>query len=132
MTREELRDGYVRVLRELYEPDAYFERLESLYLDKKFRFGTARSKYWQKHPWTGLKAQLMNYLRFVFIRRRLTHAVPDEALRAEYRERINKLLKHRRDPSVLFVYAVKCGLHYHHFTMSQQMAHEEMPLVSTM
>ena len=41
MTREELRDGYVRVLRELYEPDAYFERLESLYLDANGRFGTA-------------------------------------------------------------------------------------------
>ena len=37
-----------------------------------------------------------------------------------------------RDPSVLFAYALKCGLHYHHYTMSQQMAHEEMPLVSTM
>ena len=132
MTREELRDGYVRVLRELYESDAYFERLESLYFDEEFRFGSARSEYWRKHPWAGLKAQLMNYLRFAFIRRRLTHAVPNEALRAEYRERINKMIKHGRDPSVLFAFALKCGLHYHHYTMSQQMAHEEMPLVSTM
>ena len=64
MTREELRDGYVRVLRELYEPDAYFERLESLFFDKNFRYGTARSRYWRKRPWTRLKAQLLNYLRF--------------------------------------------------------------------
>ena len=27
MSREELRDGYVRLMEELYEPDAYFERL---------------------------------------------------------------------------------------------------------
>ncbi|HEV3260881.1 MAG TPA: radical SAM protein, partial [Gemmataceae bacterium] len=32
MTREELRDGYVQVMHDLYEPDAYFERLEDLYL----------------------------------------------------------------------------------------------------
>ena len=30
MSREELRRGYVRVMRELYEPEAYFERLEEL------------------------------------------------------------------------------------------------------
>ena len=131
MTRESLRDGYVRVLRELYEPENYFERLESLYLDGGFQFGMARSRYWRKHPWIKLKALLRDYLRFLVIRRRLTRSVPDE-LRVEYRERINKFLKHRREPAVLFVYAVKCGLHYHHYTMSQQMAHEEMPLVSTM
>src|SRR5947209_9175081 len=30
LTREELRDGYVRVMHDLYEPEAYFERLEDL------------------------------------------------------------------------------------------------------
>jgi hypothetical protein len=132
MTREELRDGYVRVLRDLYEPDAYFGRLESLYIDERFQAGPGRAKYWRKHPWARIKTQVMDYVRFVFIRRRLTQAVPNKALRAEYRERINKLRKHRRDPSILFAYAVKCGMHYHHHTMSQQMAYEEMPLVSTM
>ena len=27
MSREELRDGYVRLMDEIYEPEAYFERL---------------------------------------------------------------------------------------------------------
>src|SRR5437899_12536968 len=30
MTREELRDGYVKVMNDLYEPEAYFGRLEDL------------------------------------------------------------------------------------------------------
>src|SRR5207253_1045942 len=38
MSREELRDGYVQVMRDLYEPDAYFERLEELYLKKRIRY----------------------------------------------------------------------------------------------
>ena len=32
MSREELRDGFVQLMRDLYEPNAYFERFESLYL----------------------------------------------------------------------------------------------------
>ena len=38
LSREELRDGYVRVMNELYEPDAYFGRLEELYLREKIQF----------------------------------------------------------------------------------------------
>ena len=132
MSREELRDGYVRVLAELYEPEAYFGRLESLYLDDMFEFATARAEYWRKHPWKRFKAQLGNYLRYKFIRRRLTHAVPDQDLRIEYRKRLDKIHARRRDPSVLFAYAVKCGLHYHHYKMSQDMVRDDMPLVSTM
>jgi radical SAM superfamily enzyme YgiQ (UPF0313 family) len=132
MTRAELRDGYVRVLRELYEPDAYFDRLEQLYLDDEFEFATGRTQYWQRHPLKKAKAQLTNWVRFAYIRRRLARDVPDEFLRAEYARRIKKMLKHRHDPSVWFVYAVKCAMHFHHYTMSQQMAREEMPLVSSM
>ena len=29
MTREELRDGYVRTMQDLYDPAAYFDRLEA-------------------------------------------------------------------------------------------------------
>jgi radical SAM superfamily enzyme YgiQ (UPF0313 family) len=132
MTREELRDGYVRVLKELYDPDAYFDRIEKLYLDADFRFGVARSEYLRRHPWAGLKAQLMNRIRFAFVRRRLTRDVPDPRLRKEYDLRLRRMLKQRRDPGVWFVYAIKCGMHYHHHTMANQMANEEMRLVSSM
>ena len=132
MTRAELRDGYVRVLKELYDPDAYFERVDKLYLDADFRFGTARSRYWQRHPWARIKAQFMNWLRFVFIRRRLMRQVTDGRLRNEYRRRIRQMQKQRRDPGVWFVYAIKCGIHYHHYAMANRMASEEMPVVSMM
>ena len=35
MSREELRDGYVQVMSDLYEPDAYFDRLEDLYIQEE-------------------------------------------------------------------------------------------------
>ena len=36
--REELRDGFVRVMNDLYEPEAYFARLEELYLKENIQF----------------------------------------------------------------------------------------------
>lgn len=39
MTRDELRDGYLDMMRDLYDPDFYFDRLENLYLTRRFEFG---------------------------------------------------------------------------------------------
>ena len=49
MSREDLRDGYVKVLSELYSAKNYFKRMDSLYLDKalgesKLRSATLRDK----------------------------------------------------------------------------------------
>jgi radical SAM superfamily enzyme YgiQ (UPF0313 family) len=132
MTRAELRDGYVRVLKELYDPGAYFDRLDKLYLDKNFRIGAARSRYLRRHPWSRFKAHLTYWLRFVFIRRRLLRQVPDDRLRKEYRLRIRRMQKQRRDSYTWFAYALMCGIHYHHHALANQMANEEMQLVSSM
>ena len=57
MTRDELRDGFVGLMQELYDPDFYFERLESLFLTRQFDWARARNAYWRKHPWKKLKSQ---------------------------------------------------------------------------
>jgi len=125
MSREELRDGYVELMDDVYAPDAYFERLDGLFVNDGFRFATTRSQYWRKHPWRGLSSQAVNLARFAGIYWRLMRHVSDDALRAEYRRRIAGLLRSRRDPSVLFSYVVKCAMHYHHYTMATQMARNE-------
>ncbi len=57
MTREELRDGYVGLMQELYDPEFYFERLKNLFLTRKFDWARTRNAYWRKHPWRKLKSQ---------------------------------------------------------------------------
>src|SRR5581483_12278329 len=52
MTRSELRDGYVQLMRQLYEPEPYFERLDGLYLCNRFCFGRTRAAWWRRHPWS--------------------------------------------------------------------------------
>ncbi|MSR59207.1 MAG: DUF4070 domain-containing protein [Planctomycetaceae bacterium] len=131
LTRDELTAGYVELMRDVYSTDAYFERLDELYLKAHFRYAVPRAGYWRRHPWQGLKAQAMNALRFAAVYWRLMRMIPEPALRSIYRRRILGMLKSRHDPSVWFTYVVKCAMHYHHHQMANRMARHEAPVVST-
>jgi radical SAM superfamily enzyme YgiQ (UPF0313 family) len=131
MSREELRDGFIEVMRDLYEPEAYFARLDSLYLEGRFRLGEARAKYWRRHPATHLREQSKNLARCAGLFVQLMRHVREAKLRAEYRRRLVRLMRSRWDPAVWFVYLIKCAMHYHHYTLSQQMAVPEGTVVNS-
>lgn len=120
--REQLRAGYVKLMNDLYDPAAYFERLDDLYLYEKFHFAQPRARYWRRYPVSGIRDQTLNLVRFLGITLRLLNRVPDTALRARYRRQLWRLIRWRKDPAVLFAYVVKCAIHFHHYTMSHQMA----------
>ncbi|HMC89087.1 MAG TPA: radical SAM protein [Gemmataceae bacterium] len=122
MSREELRDGYVQVMRDLYEPDAYFERLEELYLKKRIAYNDGVVKYWRRHPWHWLKSQARNAITAAVLYWRLMRGVTEARLRREYRRRLRRFLLARPDPNLFIFYLFKCFLHYHQYTMTQQMA----------
>jgi radical SAM superfamily enzyme YgiQ (UPF0313 family) len=121
MTREELRDGYVKLLRELYEPEAYFGRLEELFLKEKLAFGRGMVRYWHRHPWIWLKALAENLATSAVLFTRMMRNIPEAALRKEYRKRLWRLVKARPETNVWVVYLIKCLMHYHHYTLARQM-----------
>ncbi len=131
MSREELRDGYVQLMRDLYEPAAYFDRLDDLFIRGKFRFSQTRAAYWRRHPWTWLKGNATDVARSALIYSRLMRGVPEATLRREYRRRIAGLLRSRRDPVVLFVYLLKCVIHYHLHVMVENMDACQHRIVNT-
>jgi radical SAM superfamily enzyme YgiQ (UPF0313 family) len=131
MSREELRDGYVQLMHELYEPQAYFDRLDDLFIRGNFRFSQTRAAYWRRHPWSWVKGNATHLARSALIYLQLMRGVPEAALRREYRRRIAGLLRKRRDPVVLFVYLLKCAIHYHLHAMIQNMGVEQRSIVNT-
>ena len=131
MSREELCDGYVRVMRDLYEPQAYFDRVDSLYLDPTFAPGEEQRQYLRRHPLQRLKAQAWNGLRGLVVYRRLMRQVNDARLRAIYRQRLMKLWRVRRDAYYFFVYVLKCALHYHYHRMLERMTQDERTVVNS-
>jgi len=129
MTRDELRDGYIGLMRDLYDPEFYFERLENLFLTRRFNFARTRNAYWRRHPWKKWKSQSADALRAIGLFVRLIRNVPDPELRQIYRRRMATVLRRRPDPNFLLICVLKCAMHYHHYTLSHQMV--EQRLVNT-
>jgi hypothetical protein len=125
-----MHEGYVRVLNRLYEPESYFRRLESLFIGARIEMGRSRSQYWRRHPLNALKTNAMFLAHAAGLFARMMTGIPDPALRREYRRRIGRLIRARRDPGTLLTYTFNCAMHYHAYTMARKMARDQAAIVS--
>ena len=130
MSREELRDGYIGLMQDLYDAEFYFDRLENLFLTRRFDPARVRNDYWRQHPWQKWRSQSLDAVRALGLFLRLMKNVPDPELRRIYRRRMTRMIRRRPDPNLLLICVLKCALHYHHYTMSRAMVEQRM-LVNT-
>jgi radical SAM superfamily enzyme YgiQ (UPF0313 family) len=122
MSREELRDGYVRVLKTLYDPKEYFDRTEALFLDPEYEIGNEGSEYYRKH-WFRKSLKEATYLALAvafFIR--LMMKVKEPELRREYRYRFGRFLKVHRRPGLVLNYLFHFAMHYHSWKLAKNVA----------
>ncbi len=121
ISREALRAGYIELMHDLYMPDAYFGRLDELYLVARLQLGQARTRYMRRHPLRRFKlnARLLAQAAGIFVM--LMRRVPDVSLRREYRRRLMRVVWRRREPEVIESYALKCAMHFHAHRMVQEM-----------
>ena len=119
--REELRDGYLRVMNDLYTPEAFFGRLDALIIDGKLDMGRGRAHYWRSHPLGFLKWQTIWIVQSIGLYLRIMTGVPEAHLRREYRRRFWRLVKKRKDPGLWLYYLIKIAFHYHAHAMATQM-----------
>ncbi|PNE11510.1 MAG: B12-binding domain-containing radical SAM protein [Beijerinckiaceae bacterium] len=117
MGRDALREGYLRVLHALYDPKAYFARVDSLFLDGGLSSSAARDAYLRSRPFRRfiLYAHAMIYAGFVYFK--LQTAVEAADLRHHYRRAFFNVVRRRPDPFVLQAYALKAVMHYHYHTL---------------
>jgi radical SAM superfamily enzyme YgiQ (UPF0313 family) len=130
MTREAMHEGYVRVLNNLYDPENYFRRLESLFIGARIDMGRSRARYWKRHPLNALKTNAMFLAHAAGLFARMMMGIPDPKLRREYRRRIGRLIRARPDPGTLLTYTFKCAMHYHAYTMARKMTASQAAVVS--
>lgn len=131
MSRDELVKGYLHVMQQLYAPENYFARLESLYLTARFWPRGLNFTGKRRHRLRHLTERAFDLVKAGVIFYRLMRHVPDVQLRREYRRRMLRYLRVVQHPRMLFVYVLKCAMHYHHYTMAQQMTRRERPVVNT-
>jgi radical SAM superfamily enzyme YgiQ (UPF0313 family) len=120
MSREELFAGAMGVMRDLYHPTAYFDRVDALLLDERLAFDQGRMRYLQRHRWQRLKMNGLWLAQALAVFLSLMWRVPDTALRREYRRRMWQVARRRCEPIVLRDYAIKCAMHYHLHVMVWQ------------
>jgi radical SAM superfamily enzyme YgiQ (UPF0313 family) len=121
MTPAQLRDGYVRLMAEVYHPEAYFDRLDDLVFNARLELNRGVARHWRKRCWARLTWQVKNVLIATGLYFRLVRGIPETWLRKTYRRRVWRLLRERRDSGLLVFYLFKIALHYHQYTMARQM-----------
>jgi radical SAM superfamily enzyme YgiQ (UPF0313 family) len=131
MSRQELRDGYLKVLGELYDPKAYFDRIEELFLREKIVQCRAQARNWGGRPWTGLLRRLGFLAQSAVLLGRLLWQVREPELRREYLRRLARFAGRRREPTLLLLFVLKCALHYHFYRFAGQLRGQPSRVVNT-
>jgi len=122
LDRATLRDGYLRVLADLHEPNAFFDRLDSLYLDGPLAHDHGRTARLGRLSWRRSVETIRLLTRAILLLSRIVFLVPDAGLRGVYVRRVLQVLRLRPIPAILFVYALRAAMHYHGWKLARIMA----------
>lgn len=115
MEREVLREGFVDVMRQVYSADAYFQRVDALFVEERFAFQMLKLPYWKYHRLAFARRMALNYAKFFVLAARILRTVEDKELSARYRSQLWRILRTRPfEPQVLFIYTIKIAMHYHY------------------
>ncbi|WP_037458294.1 B12-binding domain-containing radical SAM protein [Skermanella stibiiresistens] len=131
LDRMVLRDGYLRILRDLSEPAAYFDRLDALYLDGPLSGDQGRTARLTGKPWLRRREQARFLVRATVMFARLMLWVREPDLRSEYRRRILHLARVNPRPALLFVYALRAAMHYHAWLLADRMSKSPAGVVNS-
>jgi Domain of unknown function (DUF4070) len=112
----------------VYAPDAYFGRMDALYLEGKPIPPSAYTRWLRRYPWRRIKAQAWTVLEMTYIIIGLMRGVPNPVLRRDYRRRLWAVIRRRPRLRFLRNYAIKCALHFHFDRLIEQMKAERAEL----
>ncbi len=130
MSREELREGYIRVLNTIYETHAYFDRTDALFCEKGFDYGIKKHRNWLTWP-KQYPVELKFLVQSIGLFARLMSRVPEPELRREYRRRLWGVLKTNRRPGFVLGYLFHMAMHYHAYSLARRVANPELQLINS-
>ncbi|BFU90977.1 MAG: B12-binding domain-containing radical SAM protein [Nitrospira sp.] len=131
LSRDQLRDGYIGVMHALYEPAAFFERVETLYFGGHLGHGQlGKDKYEKQHPWARVKNAITQTVIAIVLACRLFLYVKEKGLRSEYGQRVCRALTEGVSARFMTEYLYTCAMHYHYYKLVQGL--REGRLVSTL
>lgn len=131
MSREELLDGYLRALKELYDPKEYFDRTDAVFLRPEFEVGVTKKRRWWKLSARWVFFEARSSVEALGLFARLMMNVKEPELKREYRFRFKRFLKVHRRPGLVFFYVFHMAMHYHTWKMAERMSSKSQQLVNS-
>ena len=120
MSQQALCDGYLKLMRELYEPEAFFSRIDAMCLDTGWLPAPGRTRFLRHHRWRWLKQRAWAGVEMIYLFTQLMRHVPDAGLRRHYRQRMWKVIKRRPNIRLLRIYGMACAIHFHYDRLLRQ------------
>jgi radical SAM superfamily enzyme YgiQ (UPF0313 family) len=131
MSREQLATGFVELLRDLYLPEAYFDRLDDLYIRRRFYDFAEAVRVPNIPRWLQAKYLLISLSFTSYLLVKLLVHCTDWGLRRHYLRRLLRFLLSRPYPMRLFDYVMESVCHYHFYRFSQDMAKGRTGIINT-
>jgi len=132
MSREQLSESFVDLVRNTYEPEAYFERVDDLYIRRRYYHNsdTARSQHMSR--WTKIKRGVQSTSWSILVFSRFLFKLDNRKLLDHYVSRLFNFIKNRPQPERIAGYISEIICHYHFYRYSQDMANGRSEIISTM
>ncbi|HET6387948.1 B12-binding domain-containing radical SAM protein [Hyphomicrobium sp.] len=122
MTPMMLREGLIKVTENCYSADAYFQRLDALYIEGGFKYAAHQLDYWRSHRLAWVQSCMKDYVTFLILASRLARLIDDKELSRRYRAQLLRAFQTRMfEPQLLVTYAVKTAMHYHYDAIAKSL-----------
>jgi radical SAM superfamily enzyme YgiQ (UPF0313 family) len=132
INQEALREGYLKLIAELYRPEMFFARVDAMLLDTNWLPAPGRTQYLFRHRqyWRWLKLRTRAAIQALYIFAQLMRHVPDAMLRRQYRARLRNAIRRRPNPRLVRAYVMTCAAHFHYDRLVAQIT-AMTPIVET-
>lgn len=131
MSRETLSRGYARLMANLYEPNAFFDRVDELWVRGPLVAEPGWRRFAATRPWARLCKQGRSWVETGLLTARLMLQLRDRALRRIYCRRLLGALRVRPDGVMLRLYAIRCAMHFHLYELTRRLQTRDGALINT-
>jgi len=132
MSVHEMRDGWLDLMDRLYDPEAYFQRFDALYIEGKIPIGTAKMQWmWRHKPIQTFIQHVGILVASMVTLARIWRDPRTKPFRPVYARYLRKLIRARRPVRLFMTFATRCVMHTHFAIMTRQMVRGESRLVNT-
>src|SRR5262245_393108 len=108
MSREELRDGWLKLMDQLYDAENYFERFDALIVRGRIPLGDAKMAWLRSHkPWAYLRLQTTLILVALVLLVRVWMHPRTKPYRGVYGRYLRRLLASGRPLRYMFLFALR-------------------------